>query len=166
MTWYLWFFVAAFALTMFGLGCMVTRAHFIHRATVPTKAQPKGMIPMISNNRANAVLAVFFTCVALVVAVDTVYLQVHLNRFTHGQVDCNIRLLNDLQAINVQRQKVDDAEAQFDIAMQQYTMVAAQKPVIGMNEDAYINLQNKLDVVTRERLEMLETYAQHPQTRC
>lgn len=150
MTWQQWLVVAFLAVSMFGLGCIFARAVLIRRGGA------------IATEKANAVLAIFFTVIALAVGVDAVYTQISFRRFARAQVDCNTKLLDTEVIISKQRQSVDNAAIDYDTAMTEYLRVASTKPVVPNDDMAYLQVQDKLAALERTRLAMIQTYAQHP----
>lgn len=156
MTIYLWIVVGFLSAVMFGLGCIFARA----------RLKTRGHEKILPDNHANLALGVFFTLIAIGVAVDTVYLQVNFNRFVKGQVDCNTKALDSGNKIQLQREVVDHASAEFDIALQQYITVAATKSVVKADDSAFTHLEDALDHVTSARLDMVKVYADNPVIQC
>lgn len=149
MTWQLWIIVGVIAASCFGLGCIYARAVLIRRGAIPEE-------------KANAILGVFFAVIALAIGVDTVHLQFQVNGFVHRQVDCNTRLIDNEVTISKQRQIVDDAAVAYDLAMREYLTESSTKPFIGVDNMAYLNVQDKLANLSAARLQMIGVYAQHP----
>lgn len=155
MTWYLWIFVTFLLLTAFGLGCIVTRTAMISR----------GEGKMFSNRKANAVLSVFFTLIAIVIAIDTVHLHVQFNRYMKNQLACNTETLRVNAKIAESRAKVDHAAAMWDIAMHQHIDAEAQGKDLA-NDPSFVTLQSALESLTNARLDMLRVYANNPMPKC
>jgi heme/copper-type cytochrome/quinol oxidase subunit 2 len=155
MTWQLWIFVAFILIVTFGLGCIYARA------TLKKRGEDK----MFTNAKANGVLAVFFTMIALVVAIDTIQLQVRFNKFTHDQYDCSTKSIRANNAITLQREKVDQEAAEFDIAMQAWLTTIRNGPVPEDNP-IYLRVQKELADVSQARIEMVHIYADNPLPSC
>lgn len=156
MTWYLWLFVIFFALSMFGLGCVYARASL----------KKRGEEKMWSDSKANAVLAVFFTVIALVVAVDTVYLHSEFTSYTKGQVDCNTRLLRTESIISKERAKLDSIAADYEIAHFQYLSIFTRDAMVNPADPRYLRLQDASQALINSRLHMIQVYADNPLPKC
>lgn len=156
MTWTLWFLVSFIGLVLFGLGCIFA----------PATLQRRGHDRLLHDTHAHAVLAVFFTVVALAVAVDTLYVHVQFNRYSRAQLDCAERNLRHDAVIATQRAHVDQIAAQYDIAMQEYIVASGIKETVRADDPAFVHVQSELGRLTAARLDMLRTYAANPAPKC
>lgn len=158
MNGWLWLVVIVMALTMYGLGCLSARAHFIHRR--------EGGERMIGNNRANAFLAIFFTVVALVIAVDGVYFQIHIKNKLDNQVDCNTRLLDAERTISLERQRLDSLAAEYEIAHFQYAEIFTAQALVKPDDPRYLHFQEVSQKLIDGRLHMAQVYSDNPLPKC
>lgn len=158
MTWWLWAVAAAIGIALFGLGWI----------TAHTRAGCATERSIVGDRRMDVTLGVFFTVVALVVAADTVQLQVRFNRYVRGQIVCNTRLIDSEAAISEQRRVVDDVGTRYDLAVMAW-IDAYESGGIEPGpppEQVSLDLRAASKDLYASRLAMLEVYRKHALTRC
>ena len=104
--------------------------------------------------RANVILGVLFTVVALTVVADTVQLHVRFQ----GEVDCNTKVLHNIATTTASRRDVDTAAAKYDGAFEAWL----NQPT----EDTRRALLAALAEVEQSRIGMIGVYDNTPLPAC
>lgn len=151
MTWWLWVVAALLGAAVFGLGMLASWG--LRRA------------PDVA--RTELLLGVFFTVVAVVVAADTIWLQVRLSQHITTQMSadaarlaCNQRQNDALVAIARTRRDVDDTALAYDEALQVFLGAPLDQREPG--DPVVTTLKTRLDVLVVARQRATQAYADHP----
>lgn len=155
MSWWLWIVAVALGGCLFGLG-MLTSWVLRTRADI---------------RRPQLLLGVFFTVIALMVAADTVQLQVRFHEHVdeqmtaeQGQLECNQRQTDALVVTGRARRDVDVAALAYDRALQAFLAAPLSEREPG--DPAVVNLSTALDVLVAARRLSAQTYTDHPLPDC